>query len=116
MVTNKKKSVKRANLNTRISLNTFRGASTPAEVRALLRHHRIGVHPNKYVTDHNRRRATEQTHKLTVAANKRLAELTGGWTAAGPGTPTGWKAGAGNLVRRAPPGQRRLPYNLRVSA
>lgn len=60
MVSNKKKAVKRANLNTRISLNTFRGASTPAEVRALLRHHRIGVHPNKYVTDHNRRRATEQ--------------------------------------------------------
>ena len=117
MVSNKKKAVKRANLNTRISLNTFRGASTPAEVRALLRHHRIGVHPNKYVTDHNRRRATEQTHKLTVAANKRLNELTGGWTAAGPARGSaGWKAGSGNLARRAPPGQRRLPYNLRVSA
>jgi len=116
MVSNKKKSVKPANLNTRISVNTFRGASTPAEVRKLLLEHRIGVHPNRYHSEHNKRRATEQTYKLTVAANKRLDELTGGWTAAGPGAPAGWKAGAGNLVRRAPPGQRRLSYNLRVSA
>jgi hypothetical protein len=69
------KNRKRASLRSRISVNMFRGAVTPAEVRNLLKFHRIGIHPNKYVTESNRKRATEQTHKLTLAANKRLDEI-----------------------------------------
>lgn len=68
---------KRVNLRSRISINTFRGAKTPEEVHSLLRFHRVGIHPNKFMADHNKRLATEQTFKLTMAANKRLAELRG---------------------------------------
>jgi hypothetical protein len=80
-----------------------------------LRHHRIGVHPNKYVADHNRRKATEQTHKLTVAANKRLNELKGGARRfSRPASRRG--SSRSRNVTRYGANRYELPYNFRVTA
>jgi len=72
----KKITDRRANLKTNISVNMFKDAKTEDELANYLRYHRIGVHPNKYQSENNKHKATQQTFKLLKAANeakKRIA-------------------------------------------
>jgi len=109
------KKIKRATLNTPIGINLFRGAKTKNEVNALLRHHRVGIHPNKFMTEHNRAKATKKTQNLVLAANRRIAELSGrsgGWMHTPSRTST-TPRGKRNVVPRRSR-QYHLPYNLRL--
>lgn len=108
------KKIKRATLNTPIGINLFRGATTTNEVKALLRHHRIGIHPNKYTTPHNRAKATEKTHNLVMAANRRIDELRGKAWAYTPSR-TSTARGSRNVVPRRSR-QYQLSYNMRLPA
>jgi len=105
--------MKRANLNTRISVNMFREAKTNRDVDKIMRHHSLTLHPNKYQAKHNQVKAKKKFQNLTTAAERRKAELSGASSGFSYFYPS--SGGSRNLVPRRSR-QQLLGYNFRLGA